>query len=271
MYRLILVISLIFFGFVFISSGLAKPKPEDINNGHVWLFENGDARDSAKPNLTGNIIGNPQKVKGINGMALSFNGVSDGIEIPDSAHINIGGPWTNRTVIAVFNCADADKNSKQVIFEEGGRTRGLVIYVFQGEVYVGAWNRSEYNWKGEWISTPISSDRWYEVAAILRNTKGAVEDDKFEMWLDASLVEKRDGGQLHAHGDDNGIGFTNQNVVFHDDDGSGDNRDFFEGIIDEVWVLNEALEQGALDRPGFSVDPSSKLTYAWGSIKTEIY
>jgi hypothetical protein len=64
----------------------------------------------------------------------------------------------------------------------------MTIYVFDGELYVGAWNTQEYNWNGEWISTPIESDRWYEVALILRDTRNAVEDDKLEMWLDGTLV-----------------------------------------------------------------------------------
>jgi hypothetical protein len=247
-----------------LSSGI---EPEDVQNGHVWLFEDGKATDSTKSNLTGTFIGSPGEAKGLNGTALSFDGQSDGITLPDSQHINSGGPWTNRTVKIIFNCADVSKGGKQTIYEEGGRTRGLTIYVFDGELYVGAWNRSEYNWNGEWISEPIKSDEWYEVAAILRDTMGAVEDDKFEMWLDGKLIDKRPGGQLHGHGDDNGIAHTNQNVVFHDEDGSGDNRDFFEGLIDEVWVLNEALTEADLRPARMSVDPMRKLTATWGAVK----
>ena len=81
---------------------------------------------------------------------LKFNGTSDGIKIPDSNRINTGGPFPKRTVAALFNCDDVNKGQKQVIFEEGGRTRGLVIYVFDGKLYVGGWNRAEYNWNGEW-------------------------------------------------------------------------------------------------------------------------
>ena len=29
-----------------------------------------------------------------------------------------------------------------MIYEEGGQTRGLAIYVFEGKVYIGGWNRA---------------------------------------------------------------------------------------------------------------------------------
>jgi hypothetical protein len=93
-----------------------------------------------------------------------------------------------------------------------------------------------------------------------------VEKDKFEKWLDGQLIDKRPGGQLHGHSDDNGIGATNQNVVFHDEDGSGTDRDYFGGLIDEVWVLNQALTAADLRPARLSVEPTGNLT-AWGAIK----
>jgi Concanavalin A-like lectin/glucanases superfamily len=222
----------------------AKIDPATVTTGHVYLFDNVTGTqlpDDSANNNAGTIVGNPQVVAGLGSKALHFDGAHDGVQIPDSAHINTGGPWPNRTVVAVFNCDNVNKPGKQTIWDEGGRTRGMVIYVFAGQVYVGAWNRAEYNWNGAWLSAPISSNTWYAVAFVLRGGTEAVEDNKFEMWLDGELVGEAPGGQMHGHGDNNGIGFTNQNTRFHDDDGSGSNRDFFGGSIDEVWILNDAL------------------------------
>lgn len=254
--------------------GFADLDPATIETGHVYLFDNVSGAelpdDSTNDNL-GTIVGDPQVVAGLNGKALKFDGVDDGVKLPDSPNINSGGPWTNRTVFVVFNAADAAKSdAKQTIFEEGGRTRGLCIYVFDGEVYVGGWNRAEYNWNpGAWISAPIGSNEWHAVAFVLRDTKGEVEPDKFEMWLDGGMIGKEPGGQMHGHGDDTGIGHTNQNVVFHDDDGSGTDRDFFAGIIDEIWILNEALSPADLSLVLTSVKPADKLAASWGSIKVQ--
>jgi hypothetical protein len=130
----------------------AKPpvRPATIEDGHLWLFDDvrgNEVPDSSKSDLSGTIVGNPRSVPGLSGMALKLDGVDDAVHIPDSAHINVtNGPWSNRTIKTAFNCADVSKKEKQTIYEEGGRTRGLVIYVFDSDLYVGGWNRAEYNW-----------------------------------------------------------------------------------------------------------------------------
>ena len=72
-----------------------------------WTFNNGSVKDTSKKGLNGNFTGKPKAVDGIAGKALKFNGKDDGIKIPDSADINTVGPYTDRTVAALFNCDDA--------------------------------------------------------------------------------------------------------------------------------------------------------------------
>jgi len=234
--------------------------PEDVTTGHVWLLDNvGDnVPDDSVNDLAGNIIGDPKTVPGLNGMALEFDGVDDGIHIPDSENINItNGPWPSSSVIATFNCKDADKSEKQTVFEQGGRTRGLTIYVFEGQAYVGGWNRAEYDWNpGSWISAPIKSGEWCSVALVLRDGPDEVVDDVFEMWMDGELIGKAPGGQIYNHSNDNSIGYTKENNVFHDDDGEGDSW-YFEGLIDEVWVLSQALSPAELGTHLTAVEPTN--------------
>ncbi|MHC4633519.1 MAG: hypothetical protein ACYS9C_19910, partial [Planctomycetota bacterium] len=236
------LITLLLITGIIAANATAQINPATVTTGHVYLLDNvsgGQVPDDSANSNTGVIVGNPQVVDGLNGKALQFDGIADGVNIPDSQYINItGGPFPNRTVVAVFNCANVYKQEKQTVFEEGGRTRGLTIYVFDGKVYVGGWNRAEYNWTpGSWISTPIGSNEWHAVALIIRNGGEAQEENKFEMWMDGVLIGKAPGGQIHNHSNDNSIGYTLQNNVFHDDSGSG-NGWYFEGIIDEVWILN---------------------------------
>jgi hypothetical protein len=234
---------------VLAGNAMAQIDPASVGTGHVYLFDDvsgSELQDDSANNNTGIIVGDPQVVDGLKGKALQFDGVDDLVQIPDSPNINSGGPWTNRTVISLFRCDDVTKEGKQTIYEEGGRTRGLVIYVFEGEVYVGGWNRAEYNWNGAWLSAPISSNAWHAVAFVIRDGTGAVEDNKFEMWMNGNLIDRAPGGQIHGHGDNVGIGATNQNTVFHDEDGSGSDRDFFGGVIDEIWIFNDALTETEL-------------------------
>jgi hypothetical protein len=231
-------------------NAMAQIDPATVTTGHVYLFENvsgNQVQDDSANNNTGTIVGDPQVVEGLKGKALQFDGVDDGISIPDSQFINVtNGPWPNRTVIAVFKCDDVTKQEKQTVFEEGGRTRGLTIYVFDGQVYVGGWNRAEYDWNpGSWLSAPINSNAWHAVAFVIRDGAEAVEDDKFEMWMDGDLIGRAPGGHIYNHSNDNAIGYTLENNVFHDDDGSGDGW-YFEGAIDEIWILNDALTETEL-------------------------
>ena len=238
----------------------------------IWTFDDGTAMDSSNQKLNGTIVGKPEQVKGIVNDALRFNGASDGIRIPDSNRINTGGPFPNKTIATFFNCDDVDKGQKQVIFEEGGRTRGLVVYVFDGKIYGGAWNRAEaINWQGAWISEDIKSKTWYHVAVVIRNGANAVEKDKLEFWLDGKLVDTADGGQLFAHGDDNGIGFVNQNAVYHDNEGSGTNIDWFGGMIDEMIVYASAFTKADIEGLGQALDvaPQGKLTTTWATMKIQ--
>jgi hypothetical protein len=230
-------------------STIAQPDSSTVSTGHVYLFEDVGADvpdDSANSNAC-ILVGEPQVVDGIRGNALQFDGVDDGLDIPDSDFINVNaGPFQNRTIMAMFKCDDVSKSEKQTVFEEGGTTRGFAIYVHEGLLYGAAWNRAEYMWDGAWLSTPIESGNWYGVAIVIRDGTGAVEDDKFEFWVNGQLIEKAPGGEMNNHGDDGGIGYTNQNTVFHDGNASPADGHYLQGVIDEIWILNEALSEDEL-------------------------
>ncbi|MCY4401799.1 MAG: hypothetical protein OXD54_04410 [Candidatus Poribacteria bacterium] len=242
----------------------------------IWTFDEGDAADTSGHDVNGTFAGEPEVVDGIVGKALLFDGVDDGVKLPDSNGLNTGGPFMNRTIATYFKCTDVSiSDHKQTIFDEGGRTRGFVINVYEGKVYVGAWNRAEYNWTGAWPSAEVESDRWYHVALVIRDGSNAVEDDKFEMWLDGVKIASEPGGQLFAHGDNTGIAHTNQNAVFHDDDGGGTDIHYFGGAIDEVLVYNSAFDDDDFSefadviQAATSVEPQDKFTTTWGTLKSD--
>ncbi|HIC02496.1 TPA: DUF1565 domain-containing protein, partial [Candidatus Poribacteria bacterium] len=220
----------------------------EVNNiAAAWTFNEGmgnTAGDSEGQGVNGTING-ATWTTGVRDGALSFDGTDDYVAIPDHGAINItNGPWANRTVTAIFKVNDASiADRKQVIYKEGGRIRGFVIYVHGGELYVGAWNQAEYDWNGSWPSIPIESNRWYDVGLVIRDGKSAVEPDKFEMWLNGELIAKEPGGEMFNHSGDIGIGMVVNNTRFHDGSGAGTDSDHFKGIIDDVRVYNEALSE----------------------------
>ena len=222
--------------------------PAAVTNGNVYLMEgvSTNVPDDSANNNSGVLIGSPQIVAGLNGKALQFNGTSDGIQLPDATTINTS-THQNKTVIAVFNCADVSKPEKQCVYDEGGSTRGLVIYVTAGLVYVAGWNRGDYTpqWNpGTFLSAPIRSNEWHVVAAVLRGGDAGQKDDKFEMWMDGALIAKGPGGEFRSRSDDNGIANVQQQTNFHD--GTVNAGYWFGGLIDEVWILNQALSPDVL-------------------------
>jgi len=225
-------------------NAVAQIDPASITDGHVYLFENvvGNVPDDSANTHTANLIGSPQVADGLKGKALQFNGTSDGVHIPDATTVNLS-THQNRTVVAIFKCADVTKSEKQTVYEEGGTTRGLNIYVHEGLVYAGGWNLSDYTpeWTGTFLSAPISPGAWHAVAMVLRDGGAAQEDDKFEMWMDGELIGKGPGGQLQSRSNDCAIGYHNSETKFHDGNASG--TSYFEGTIDEIWIINAALTE----------------------------
>ncbi|MBM4029386.1 MAG: LamG domain-containing protein, partial [Planctomycetes bacterium] len=247
------------------AQSLVPIDPATVTDGHVYLMENVGVNvpDDSANNNHGTFVGSPQVVDGLNGKALRFNGTSDGVVLPNAATINTS-THQNKTIMAVFKCADVSKSAKQCVFEEGGSTRGLNIYVHQGLVYAGGWNAADYTpqWAGTFHSAPIGSDEWHVVAAVLRGGGAGQENDKFEMWLDGKLVAKGPGGELRSRTNANGIGYTTQ-TKYHDGNVTGAASGYFEGIVDEIWILNRAMTKDELaalsmgPRP-FASGPSPK-------------
>ena len=235
---------------VLAGNATAQIDPASVTDGHVYLFEDVGANvtDDSANNNAGNLLGDPQIVAGLNGMALQFDGVDDGVHIPDSSMINTS-IHQNHTVVAVFNCADVSKSEFQCVYEEGGSTRGLTIYVHEGMAYAAAWNRADYTpqWNpGAFLSAPIASNEWYAVAAVVRGGGPGQEEDKFEMWLDGELVGIGPGAQLNSRSDDIGIGNVQAQTIFNDTIVNAGY--WFEGMVDEVWILNQALTQVELSQ-----------------------
>lgn len=194
---------------------------------------------------------------------LNFFGVDDYIDVGNTNDINTGGPFPNRTIEAWFRCADVNSTTKQVIFEEGGGSRGFNIYIESGTLYVGGWNVNETGWQGTWLTTSsISSYIWHHVTLRLENGNDNVEADKLKGYLDGIEFGSGDASQVYAHGGDIVIG-RNGGTKFHDGNDNSDGE-YFLGKIDEVRIWNEArtLQQIRDNMYRELIDPASEVNLA---------
>ena len=190
--------------------------------------------------------------------SASFNGSDAYVDIPDHEDINVSsGPWPQKSWSLWFNATDVNIATPQVLYEEGGTTRGANLYIRGGEVFVGAWNNANDDsglttpWiSGEddppgghiFVSTPIESGITYHLTMVMEGDE-AGKAGFLRGYLNGGLFEEKTGvGQLFNHGANVAIGRKNGDT-YYDTGSSGGSGDYFGGLIDEVALFNTALAE----------------------------
>ncbi|MEZ5902634.1 MAG: LamG-like jellyroll fold domain-containing protein [Alphaproteobacteria bacterium] len=171
------------------------------------------------------------------GLAVDFDGVNDGIHVPDDAAINTG-TYTEKTVELVFNADDV--TTRQVLYEEGGSTHGFSIYVDGGNVYVTG--EQDAVWVDADIHAAVSTGTTYHVAFVFDSVANS-----FEGFLDGVSMGSVTVGSstFPSHGGDIGIGYAPDSLQFHDGE-SGSGGYYFDGRISDVAIYTTALTQAQL-------------------------
>lgn len=178
--------------------------------------------------------------------ALTLDGVDEYILFPDTDAIN-STTVPNRTVELWFRADDPSLATNQVIFDEGGATRGFAIYIRSNTLYVGGWNdsASESNWTGTYLSTTdISPDTWHHVALVLDNGGLTVESDKLIGYLDGVQFATGSGSQLWSHNGDISVGANTD--ALYDDGSNGSVGYYFDGEVDDLRIWNVARTQSEI-------------------------
>ncbi|MGF1605038.1 MAG: Ig-like domain-containing protein [Rhodothalassiaceae bacterium] len=172
------------------------------------------------------------------------------LQIPSSSLIN-SSDVSERTINLAFQTGD-NVTDRQVLYEEGGGTRGFNIYIDNGELYVNAYNLES---SGEEIafgplavSTGIAEDTAYAVSLVFDNgtITGILNGDAF------GSVSAPAGTTVFAHGDPIGLGGVQTGTVFSVNGSTevvngGGNSFTFQGAIGAVSIFNSVLSEPALD------------------------
>ena len=210
-----------------------------------------NAADSAG-SLDGTYVGTPglaaPALISSSDSAVEFDGVDDIVTLPDSTILNLGGPHSTKTFEAWFNADDVA--GRQVIYEQGATSRGMNLYVRDGKVWAGAWNRTsnagdpETPWASDlFISAPINPGVTYHVVSVFDYPSGT-----YSLYVNGALADSAaTSGRLYAHGGDLGLGAMRGSSRF-DNGGKGGGVDsqWFGGTIDEVATYNVPLSAGVV-------------------------
>lgn len=180
---------------------------------------------------------------GAGGNAATFDGTNQYIAIPNDNSINTPGPFPQRTVELIFNADNT--GGRQVLFEEGGSTNSLNIYIDNGLLRVNGRTTNAGGYGPLNISVPIESGITYHVAFTQDGP-----NQRFTGYLNGEIIGTADlgGAFIGNHPNFNGIGAINQNIYFHDD-GPGNsparpNGSFaFDGQISDVAIYNSIIDQ----------------------------
>ena len=178
---------------------------------------------------------------------VELDGKNDFIKVKDSQDINTS-THAKRTISVWFKVDDKDiADRKQIVYEEGGYQKddgGLNIYIENGQIYFGGWNRSGGNWSGTYLSSDdLTSNTWHHAVLVLDAEPGVdtVQPEVFTAYLDGVKIGSGEGMQLTSHRDDIGIGGLNETTKFHDEAGSKNSKLSLGGNLDGVRLYNRAL------------------------------
>ena len=179
--------------------------------------------------------------------SVEFNGVNQGVDIPDHALINLNST-PNRTVELVFNANSTA--GRQVLYEEGAAVNSFTIYIDNGRLYVTG--RDQGAWGPANISVPINVGETYHVAFTFDSVAG-----EFIGYVNGvNIGQEVVTAPFPSHSGDIGIGYMNENAWFHDGAQTGTGL-YFDGRISDVALYNATLTQA---------DMTARATSASGGI-----
>ena len=165
--------------------------------------------------------------------SILFDRLGAHFDFSDHVALNTGRPYTGKTLTLALETG-ADVNSRQVLWEQGGGSRGLAVYIDAGEVYFALWGASGTT-RNAYLSSVIEPDSVYIVTLVF--DAGSA---RFSAYVNGERIGQEAGvGELLRHGGDCAIGAVSGSMRFHDAGGSAITQ--FSGELAEFYSYNTAL------------------------------
>ncbi|MBH55464.1 MAG: hypothetical protein CMI18_14125 [Opitutaceae bacterium] len=182
---------------------------------------------------------------GVKNSGVMLNGIDGQVRIPNSPNINLQD-HSQRTIAFWFQADDPFKPGKQVLYEEGGGTRGLNIFLEGGMLFVGGWNNGANSWEKTYLKTPLIDGDWHHVGLVLNaQVSTDLQPDALKGYLDGLEFGSGGAATLDPHSGGIGIGSVNGATQFHDGNSGGESFPF-SGKIDEFYLWNVSLLPGQM-------------------------
>ncbi len=195
------------------------------------------------------------------GLVMMVDPVGDLTGLPDSTPVNGSNQYDKTHSVTFVTGGDVD--TRQMIYEQGGNSRGLNFFIENGLLYAGVWNDRVYYWgEVDWgwheISTAIEADTRYTATFVI-DGDGSI-DGTATLYLNGEEAGSVSGiGQLFRHTNDIGVGRVAQNSLVH---GQAVFEDVpvFDGEVETIAQYNRALEGG---------DLAQLNAFMWGEVESD--
>ncbi len=211
------------------------------HDAEVIIFPPGIARTADPPDRRPRLI--EQAASSAPPTLLTFDGSDDLMGIADVDPLNLGGPYDQRTIFLAFRTGE-DVERRQMLFETGGDLRGFNIYLYQGQLYLGAFNV----WNDDrGLTTPFGPAHITANVAPRTTYVATLQFDHPGGALTGYLNGVESGqteeiGRVFLHHEDTGIGAINEDTYYHDGQRQAvPAADYFGGGIGAILVYNTVL------------------------------
>lgn len=175
---------------------------------------------------------------------VDFTSSSTSLTIANNSDFNTATSYTNKGINLAFRTSTTDVTDRQVLYEQGGSTRGIIIYIRSGNLHVSAYNRNNDGTGSPWnngtnittVSTAVTTNTEYIITLELAGASGV--SGTLTAYLNgASFGTLSSVGLLFS--DTDGIEFGGSDGTSQYDDGSNGSTNSFEGEISEFIYCNE--------------------------------
>jgi hypothetical protein len=173
---------------------------------------------------------------------LNFDGTDDEYEIFDDALVNTAN-YNGKHTLVVFETGSSlpAGNNKEIIYEQGGGTNGMNIYIYQGNLYFNVWSYSQ-GWASPVSSsttTNLTTNTAYIAVLEYQNDGANVTVTGYLNGTSLTPGTLATGSPiLNAHGDNGALGGLVGSTRFHDN--STNNSTNFSGRIGDFIHYSDA-------------------------------
>jgi hypothetical protein len=194
---------------------------------------NGELDDGARFAPGEGFFGGAVRLDGIRAYVLPVNGGTLTV-----------APVGQRTVAAWVRVTDAAiATRKQVVWAEGGTSKGLGIYFYDNRLYVGAFNNTSGRSFATFLSSgAITPGAWHHVAVVLDGGV-TIAPDRLRGYLDGVSFGSGAAALVDEHSSPR-IGRVNSGLRFHN--GNSTELNLFAGLMDDVRVYDRPLDEAEI-------------------------